>query len=166
MIIVSDTSPITSLSAIGKLNLLQQIYGTIIIPQAVYEEMAEVGYPVPGANEVTTLSWIETRQVKNQILVAQLQSELDRGESEAIALAIELNSDLLIIDENPGRSVANRLGINFIGILGILLIAKKRGFIESVKPIMDDLINLAGFRINSQLYANLLQMAGEAAPGD
>lgn len=125
MIIVSDTSPITSLSAIGKLNLLQQIYGTIIIPQAVYEEMAEVGYPVPGANEVTTLSWIETRQVKNQILVAQLQSELDRGESEAIALAIELNSDLLIIDENPGRSVANRLGINFIGILGILLIAKQ-----------------------------------------
>jgi hypothetical protein len=161
MIVIRDTSPITSLAAIGKLDLLQQVYGTIIIPQGVYNEMANLAYEVPGTKEVTTLPWIETKPVSNLALVEHLKTELDQGESEAIALAIELKADLLIIDENPGRNVAKMLNLNFIGILGILLIAKQRGFIANIKPVMDDLINIAGFRINSQLYTNLLITAGE-----
>ena len=103
MTVVSNTSPITNLAAVGQLNLLQQLYGSIIIPQAVYDEMASLGYIVPGTIEIQTLSWIQTQQVINRTLVTQLQTELDEGESEAIALAIELNANQLLLDEYPDR---------------------------------------------------------------
>lgn len=161
MTVVSNTSPITSLAALGQLNLLQQLYGSIIIPQAVYDEMASLGYVVPGTIEVQTLSWIQTQQVINRTLVTQLQTELDEGESEAIALAIELKATQLLLDEYPGRTVASRLGIKITGVLGVLLAAKHRRLISSVKPIMDDLILQAGFRVSNQVYIDVLSAAGE-----
>jgi len=161
MIIVSNTSPITNLAAIGQIELLQKIYKTIFIPQAVYDEMANLGYDVPGTKEVQTLDWIKIKTVIDSDLVAQLQTEIDKGESEAIALAIEINADQLIIDDYQGRQIANNLNLNVVGILGILLIAKERGFITMIQPMMDDLINIAGFRISSQLYKNILIMANE-----
>lgn len=121
MIVVSDTSPITSLAGIGQLELLRLLYSKVIIPQAVYNEMVGAGKTVPGASEVQTLDWIETQQVYNFSQVEALQSELDPGEAEAIILAIELNAELLIMDERPGRTVASQYGINVTGVLGILL---------------------------------------------
>jgi predicted nucleic acid-binding protein len=112
VIVVSNTSPITSLAAIGYLNLLHDIYGTIIIPVAVYQEMTGLGYAVPGTIEVQTLSWIEKRELENRLLLEELQKELHRGESETIALAISSNADRVIIDENPGRKKAISLGLN------------------------------------------------------
>lgn len=93
MIVVSNTSPITNLCAIGKLELLQNIYGNIIIPQAVYSEMANLDYEVPGTKEVKTLAWIETQTISNLALVEQLKTEIDPGEAEAIALAIKIKAD-------------------------------------------------------------------------
>ena len=162
MIIVSNTSPITSLSAISHLNLLHDIYGTILIPLAVYEEMTGLGYTVPGTIEVQTLSWIEKRELEERLLLEELQKELDRGESETIALAVSLNADRVIIDENPGRKKAISFGLNVIGILGILLIAKQRGLITTIRPSMDDLIAKAGFRINQGLYLDVLKSAQES----
>ncbi len=162
MIIVSNTSPITSLSAIGYLDLLHELYGTIIIPVGVYEEMTELGYPVPGTIEVQTLSWIEKKELEDRSLLDDLQQELHRGESETIALAISLNADRVIIDENPGRKKAISLGLNIIGVLGILLVAKHRNLIQNVKPLMNNLITNAGFRINQKLYFELLKLAREA----
>ncbi|WP_419546122.1 DUF3368 domain-containing protein [Microcystis sp.] len=161
MIVVSNTSPITSLAAIGYLNLLHDIYGTIIIPVAVYEEMTGLGYSVPGTIEVQTLSWIEKRELENRLLLEELQKELHRGESETIALAISSNADRVIIDENPGRKKAISLGLNAIGILGILLIAKRRRLIPTIQPLMDDLIFKAGFRVNEILYLDILKTAQE-----
>ncbi len=92
MTVISNTSPITNLAGIGKLNLLEEIYCRIIIPQAVYDEIAELDYVVPGTIEVQTLSWIQTETVTNRSLVGQFRRELDESESEAIALAIELTA--------------------------------------------------------------------------
>ena len=89
MTVVSDTSPITNLAAIGQLNLLRNLYGNITIPEAVYAELTDLDIPVAGTTEVQTLAWIQTRPVANRNLVARLEQELDAGESEAIALAIE-----------------------------------------------------------------------------
>lgn len=161
MTVVSNTSPITNLAAIGQLNLLQQLFKTIIIPQAVYDEMASLGYSVPGTIEVQTFPWIQTQQVTNRILVTQLQTEIDPGESEAIALAIELSAEQLLIDDYLGRKAASQLGLKITGILGILLTSKREGLILTVKPLMDDLITQAGFRISDRLYTNILQIAGE-----
>lgn len=161
MIVVSDTSAITNLAAVGHLNLLHQLYGNIIIPQAVYNEMASLGYTVPGTIEVQTLPWIQTQQVLNLTLVKELQTELDEGESEAIALAIELVADLLLIDDYAGRIAASRFGLNLTGILGVLLVAKRRELIPDVKSVMDNLISQAGFRISNKLYGDVLQAAKE-----
>lgn len=93
MIVVSNTSPITNLAAVNHLSLLQQLYETIVIPQAVYDEMTGAGKSVAGSAEVQTLVWIQTQKVANEALVTALQLELDSGEAQAIALAIELKAD-------------------------------------------------------------------------
>ncbi|WP_199246425.1 DUF3368 domain-containing protein [[Phormidium] sp. ETS-05] len=161
MIIVSNTSPITNLAAIKQLELLQKLYNRIVIPQAVYEELTNRGVQVPGATEVQIFPWIETQQVINQPLVQALRQKLDPGEAEAIALSIECNAEWLVIDERRGRKVASSMGLKYIGILGVILEAKNKGLVPKVKPLMDDLIAIAGFRISDPLYANILKAAGE-----
>ena len=161
MIVVSDTSPIVNLAAVGQLELLRQLYEKVVIPQAVYDEILSAGPGHPGVAEVATFDWIETKQVENRTVVASLELELDPGEAEAIALAIELRAELLLLDERKGRTVASHLGLKFIGILGILIEAKHKALIPAVKPIVDDLIQKAGFWISQQLYDFILQTAGE-----
>ncbi|MGI0488442.1 DUF3368 domain-containing protein [Pantanalinema rosaneae CENA516] len=114
MIVVSDTSPITNLAAIGELDLLQGLYTCIVIPAAVYDEMVNVGKPVPGAMEVQTLPWIETQTVTDQqqvFTIQKSQENIDFGEAEAISLALELKADLLLMDERRGRIVATSYGL-------------------------------------------------------
>ena len=157
MIVVSNTSPITSLAAISQLNLLQQLYGNVIIPEAVDRELTGSSTPVPGTIEVQTFNWIQTRVVSDRTLVTRLQQQqLDEGESEAIALAIELKAELLLIDERRGRTEANNLGIRITGVLGVLVEAKRRGLISQVKPVMDELIAIAEFRVRQALYDRVL----------
>ena len=166
MIIVSDTSLITNLAAIQTLDLLQFLYGSIIIPVAVYNELTQISSAkeVPGATEVKTYSWIQTRQVQNlqkvnEILVTS--SNIHLGEDRAIMLAIELNADLLLMDERRGRALAINYQLKVTGLLGVLLQAKKQGEIITVKPLLDQLINDAEFWINNQLYQEFLKLAGE-----
>ncbi|MBD2576575.1 DUF3368 domain-containing protein [Oscillatoria sp. FACHB-1406] len=161
MIVVSDTSPITSLAGIGQLDILRQLYGRVIIPQAVYREMVCIERTVPGASEVQSLAWIETQQVYDLRQVEALRSELDAGEAEAIILAMELKADFLIIDERFGRKIASQYGINLTGVLGVLLEAKRKGLILAIKPLMDRLINEVEFRVSEQLYNFVLNAAGE-----
>lgn len=93
MTVVSNTSPITNLAGIGQLDLLHQLYGSITIPQAVYNEMATISRTVPGALEVQTLSWITVQPVADSKQVEALRAVLDPGEAEAIVLALELNAE-------------------------------------------------------------------------
>jgi predicted nucleic acid-binding protein len=97
----------------------------------------------------------------NRVLVTALQAELDEGEAEAIALAIQLKAHLLLLDERRGRAVASRLGLRFIGLLGVLVEAKQKGYISRVKPLLDHLIAKAGFWVSHQLYARVLREVGE-----
>ena len=162
MIVVSDTSPITNLAAVGLLDLLHQLYDRVIIPQAVYDEMASLNYSVPGALEVQTLSWIDIQPVSDLTRAKELQNQLDIGEAEAIILALELQADLLLIDERKGRKVAAQCGVKKInGLLGVLLEAKQKKLIPEIKPIVDALIDNQNFRISDRLYSRVLQVAGE-----
>lgn len=161
MIVVSNTSPITNLAAINQLNLLQQLYSHIIIPEAVTRELTNVGTIVPGATEVQTFEWIQVQTITNRSTVISLQLELDEGEAEAIILASELKADLLLLDERRGYQVASRYGLQVKGVLGVLIAAKSRGLIPAVKPVMDELIGIAGFWVTEQLYNRVLQMVNE-----
>ncbi|OCQ94268.1 nucleic acid-binding protein [Nostoc sp. MBR 210] len=164
MIIVSDTSPITNLAAIAQLDLLQKLYNQIIIPAAVYNEMVSVDKLVPGAMEVQTFAWIQTQTVKDLqqvIIIQESQENIDLGEAEAIALALELKADLLLMDERRGRIVAKSYGLQVTGLLGVLVQAKRNNLIPIVKPLIDQLMERADFRVSEQLYTTILQIAGE-----
>ena len=161
MIVVSNTSPIINLAVVGQLQLLRQLYGQILIPQAVHHEIVVVGLGQPGAAQVKSSDWIEMHLVSNRVLVASLQLKVDEGEAEAIALAAELKADLVLLDERKGRVAASHLGLRFIGLLGILVEAKHKGLVSATKPILDELIEKAGFWVAQDLYDRVLQSAGE-----
>ncbi|MCC5604302.1 DUF3368 domain-containing protein [Nostoc favosum] len=161
MIIVSDTSPINNLAAINHLHLLQQLYGTVLIPEAVYRELTDPNFPVAGATEVQTFIWIQTCPVQDRILVEAFSNELDIGEAEAIALALEMKADQVLIDERRGRMVAAKVNLSYTGILGILVEAKSQKLISAVKPLLDALINQAGFWVAKPLYKRVLQLVDE-----
>lgn len=161
MIIVSNTSPILSLAQVHQLTLLEQIYGTIVVPQAVYNEATVGGPGRHWATQVQNAAWIQTQQVQNETDVSSLLRSLDRGEAEAIVLAAELGADLLLIDERLGRREALRRGLNHTGVLGVLLEAKSTGLLQEIKPTLDTLISHAGFRVRKSLYTRVLKRAGE-----
>jgi predicted nucleic acid-binding protein len=161
VIIVSETSPINNLAEINQLHLLHQLYGTVLIPEAVFQELTDPSFPVAGATEVQTFDWIQTLTVSDRTLVEAMSNELDIGEAEAIALAVEIQADQVLIDERRGRLVANRLNLRCIGILGILVEAKSQGLIAEVKPLLDALVNEAGFWVAEPLYNSILRLVGE-----
>ncbi|NET36646.1 MAG: DUF3368 domain-containing protein [Cyanothece sp. SIO1E1] len=161
MIVVSDTSALSNLALINYLWLLEAIYQAVIIPDVVASELAAASNPTIAA--ILQLGWIQTQSLTNFQLANQLQQDrgLDAGEASAITLALELQADDLLIDERLGRQEALRLGLSIVGILGILLVAKQRSLIPQVQPIMNALIDQAGFRVSSQLYQRILVLAQE-----
>jgi len=161
MIIVSNTSPLTNLAAIGQFDLLHQLYSEIHIAIGVWDELNARGKRWPGRDETSAASWIKQHQIKNQALVTALQRDLDRGESESIALALELNASLVLLDETEGRRAAQRMELNYLGIVGVLLDAKQSGLIETVCPHLDALRQTAGFYLSESVYQHALSLANE-----
>ncbi len=159
MIVVSDTSPILSLALIERLELLRDLYGTIVIPEAVRSEISATEQS--GAQEVAQADWIITRPIESDVVLKLLLREVDRGEAEAIALALQSNADVLLIDERKARHLAAYLELGVVGLLDVLQEAKQRQLITSVKPILNDLITRARFRLSHKLYQRTLFTAGE-----
>lgn len=158
MIVVSDTSVITNLVQIDQLTLLKDLFGSIVIPQKVYDELTKVPKQI---DLIERLNWIEVKQISDSSHFDNLLKTLDAGEAEAIVLAIELEADALLIDEKKGRKIAQEHGIIITGLLGILIIAKAENLISEVKPILDKLIFETGFRINPKLYQDILKKVDE-----
>lgn len=152
MTIVSNASPLINLARIGKLDLLHQLYGELIIPQAVWQEVVLDGVGRPGAEQVKTSDWFQVRSIKDERLAQALRQELGAGEAEAIVLAIETQAELLLMDERLGRETARYLGVRHIGLIGVLRVAKHKHLIPAIKPYLDALRDLAGFRISDALY--------------
>jgi uncharacterized protein len=128
--IISNASPLINLARIGKLGLLHQLYRELTIPEAVWREVVVEGAGQPAAEELKTAVWIKTCAVTNKLLVHALQQELDGGEAEAIALALEVGADLLLMDERLGRETARHLGLRYTGLIGVLIESKRKGLIN------------------------------------
>lgn len=153
MIVVSDTSVVTALIQIGRIDLLSEIFGGVVIPEAVTEELAVSHVELPA--------WIRTISVRDKGPVEEFCLELDPGESEAIALALELGADFLLMDEKLGRAAAMRVGLTTIGILGVAIAAKRKGLLNSVATVIKELREKASFWISPDLEARVLRDAGE-----
>ena len=119
------------------------------------------GMGQPGAEDVPSLPWIIRHQVTQHPLVKVLRLELDAGEAEALACALELKADLILLDERRARDVAQRLGLRFVGLLGVLIEAQRQNRLHRIRPVLDDLRQNAGFWITDALYQRVLAAAGE-----
>lgn len=161
MIVVSNTSPLTNLAAIGEFDLLRRLYDQVHIAQGVWEELNAGGRGWPGRDQVAQAGWIERHTVQNQDLITALQQDLDRGEAETIALALEIEAGLVLLDEKEGRHTSQRFGLHVVGIVGVLLEAKAKGVIGTVRPHLDALRQAAGFYIDTSLYQHTLALANE-----
>ena len=161
-IVISDTTAITYLSKIGAINLLKSLFKQIFIPMAVYKELTDPGDANPGSQEVKTLSWIKVETVPEfEKISARFGRKLDPGESQAIGMALQKKADLLIIDERKGRAEAESLGITITGMVGILIKAKEKKIIPTIKPYLNKL-RLTNFKMGPSLYNKALALAGEA----
>ena len=107
--------------------------------------------------------WVEIRTVGDRSMLLRLLQDLDPGEAEALALAVELKADRVLIDGRHEREVAERLGLRFIGVLGVLLEAKDRGHLVAVRPVLDELVDSKRFWLSTRLRREVLKAAGEAA---
>jgi len=112
-------------------------------------------------DETSRASWIKQHTVHNQDLIAVLLRDLDRGEAEILALAVEQGAELVLMDERDGRRFAQRLGLRPIGVIGILPEAKKGGLLDRIRPCLDALRHDAGFYLSDGLYKSALELAGE-----
>jgi len=107
------------------------------------------------------LIFVRIQAPRNRTAVAELQVTLGPGEAEALVLAAEVRADAILIDESAGRAEALRRGLAPLGALGILLRAKQRGLVDSLRPLLDRLQNELGFFISPELRSAVLKQAGE-----
>lgn len=161
MIVVSNTTPLIGLAAIGRFDLLRLLFAEVHIPQAVFEEIVVAGREKGVAvREVGSSSWIKVVAVRDRLAVDVLLDELDLGEAETIVLAHELKADWVLMDERKGRRKLDQLGLPKIGTLGLLLMAKKLGFLTEIGPDIA-LLQRHGFSISQSVVAGVLRQAGE-----
>ena len=124
MPVVSNSTPLIHLAKIDKLDLLKEFFGEVFIPEAVYRECVLEGKGSEDSEPIEKADWIKVVRIKDETLKKSLMLELDEGESEAIVLALEVNSELLLIDDYDGREIARALGLKVTGTIGVLLKAK------------------------------------------
>ncbi|MFW6246069.1 MAG: DUF3368 domain-containing protein [Tangfeifania sp.] len=148
-IIISDTSCLILLHKLERIELLKSLFGVIRITQVIADEF-----------EITVPDFIIIENPKDRNYQRILESSLDSGEASAIALALEKENPLLIIDDNKGRREAKHLGIKFTGTMGVLIIAKEKGLIHSISEILEE-IKKTDFRLSEELIDEIKLKAGE-----
>lgn len=151
MKVVVDSSPLIALARIGRLGLLREMFGEVVVPSAVWSEVVVAGLDKAGAREVIASGWIRQQDVVDQSAVHGLRRDLGAGEAEAIVLACELPADLLVMDEELGRSTARGLGVKVVGLVGVLVEARTRGLLPEAASIAEALHRKVGFWLSADL---------------
>ncbi len=160
-VVVADTGPLIGLGYAGYLNILQQLYGEVLIPEQVQNELQLSSHRPGAANvaEAITTGLIKVHKLR-QPPEFLLQDMIDAGEAAAIQLAIEQQADILVIDDKKGRRVAKMKNLRIVGTGGLLLASKKAGYVEEVEPILEKLV-VGGYRLSDALCQQILKLAGE-----
>jgi len=158
--IIVNSTPLISLAIVGQLDLLPRIFGDIYLPRAVHNEVIIKGSGKIGHAQLLEINWFQIIDPVNTSLKHSIMLQLDEGEAEVITIAKDKDIPLVCIDEFAGRRYASLLKLDVIGTLGILLIAKKRGYVPAVKPLCDKLLSSERF-ISRELYFSVLKKAGE-----
>lgn len=146
---VSNSACLIALERIGRSELLSKCFDTVTIPPGVLTELGR------------KIDWLVVRSVQNKAVITSLKTQIADGESEAIALAMELGDVFIVLDDKKARRIAKQLGLKVIGTAGLVLRAKTKGLVPEIKPILDALQE-ADFRISNTLYQEALRLAKDA----
>ncbi|MYA99300.1 DUF3368 domain-containing protein [Candidatus Poribacteria bacterium] len=157
--VISNNSPLVGLLGLNLLSLLRDLYTEVWIPRKVEKEFLKKD-PIVGQEALENAPWIKTIDLTDP-QTAAVYVELDEGEAETLALAAEHDARLILLDEKAGRQTAEKVGLTVKGIVGILLEAKRKGLIDSIKPLLIRL-QANGIHLSESLINNALQDAGEA----
>ncbi|MGC4128506.1 MAG: DUF3368 domain-containing protein [Bergeyella sp.] len=156
--VVSNTTPVISLLKIGKLHILKDLYGEILIPLEVFNEI-EAGKNKAFYTDLSKIEWIKIEKIRNETSLSYFL-DLDKGEAEAIILATEKEADLIILDETLGRFYARHAGLKITGTVGILLKAKQKGYLPELKPLLFEL-KAKEVWFSNNFIKEILKLAGE-----
>jgi predicted nucleic acid-binding protein len=162
--VIVDSSTLIHLSAIGRFALLKDLYGQLTVTPAVWREVVDQGGDRTGVADLEAArqhGWLEVRTPANQPLLHSLRHELDDGEAEVIALAVEHRGSLALLDESDARRIASSFRVEKTGAIGVLIRAKLEGRIPSLRAELDKLRTEAGFWIEDDLYHAVIEAAGE-----
>ena len=158
--VIVNSTPLIALCNISRLDLLQKVYGRIVIPQAVFDEVTEKDDSACRQIKQRP-DWIEVKQISDNSQKQMYRAKLHDGEVEVMILAQELpTADLLIIDDNAAKKTAKFLGLHVTGTLGVLLKAKRMGLVEEIAPLIEDLCK-NGFYVDETVKAMALKQASE-----
>ena len=158
--VIVNTTPLIALCHVGQLDILKKIYGEILIPQAVYRELSEKKDSVCKKQVDDSLNWIHVENIKDQMAKSMFKTQLHDGEVEVMILAKEKNADLVIIDDANAKKHAKYLKLSVTGTLGVLIRAKKQGYISELKPIIQEMVEKNIF-ISEKLMKLCLEQVGE-----
>lgn len=148
-VVIADTSCFILLDKINQIDLLRKVFGSVTTTEIIANEFTK---PLP--------SWVSIQTGTNQKYAQLLEIEIDKGEASAIALALEKDFPLLILDDAKARKLASRIGLDFTGTLGIFLKAKDLGIISNVRQLLEE-IQRTNFRFSEKVMSEILREANE-----
>jgi uncharacterized protein len=161
VIVVADTSVLLNLGRVEQLDLLRSLFQTVFIPSEVSREFRDAAARLDRFQNLSLPGWIIEKSPSEIPVRLRTQPGLDAGETAAIALALEISADAILLDERRGHEVAVELGLQAIGVVGLLLQAKNSGLIPAVRTLLDRLQTEAQFWIAPALRARILELAKE-----
>jgi predicted nucleic acid-binding protein len=159
--VVANTTPLIALSHVGHLSVLKRLYGEIIIPEAVYKELSVKKESVCKKAVDSSLDWIKVGHIQNQMAKAMYKTQLHEGEVEVMILSQEVEADVVIIDDANAKKYAKYLGLPVTGTLGVLIKAKREGYVDELKPILYQMTE-HGIYLSPKLIELCLKQVGEA----
>lgn len=159
--IISNTTPLINFAEIGRMEVLEALFETLVIPPSVTGELAAKSMLFPQAAQVASLPFVRTVPAGDPLLVKSLMTRVHPGEAECLALAMEHPGALLLLDDLGAREIAASNGLFYTGTLGCLVEAKKRGLIPVIETVLRELRAKARFWISDHLEARVLRDAGE-----
>lgn len=163
MIVVADTSVILNLCKIGQENLLASLFQEVWIPEIVEQEFLRLSRDEPRFHGLLVPDWARVAAASSIPVEVSSMSGLHAGETAALALAMAKDADAVLLDETAGRNAARKLGLTAIGVLGILLQAKRSGLLSFIRPVVEQLEREAGFWLAASVVKQALLQAGEGS---
>ena len=158
--IIVNSTPIIALSAIDELHLLKDLYGEVIIPKAVFNEVVLKGNNRAGSNFTIKYDFINIQTITNENAKRYFETSLHEGEVEVMILAQEITADICIIDDYLARRYAKHLGLSITGTIGVLIKAKEKGLLKEITPLLNALIS-NGIYIDNKLFDTVVKLAKE-----